>query len=136
MRRNTLDSIIARCVVNDDGCWLWPQAQSQGGYGRCSVAGVAYYVHRYVYEQLRGPIPDRLQLDHLCRQPACANPDHLEPVTCRENLLRGNTFQAANAAKTRCPQGHPYDIFQRGERACRVCRRQSWREYTQRKRAG
>ena len=65
-------------------------------------------VHRVAYEAAVGPIPEGLQLDHLCRNTLCTNPAHLEPVTCRENLLRGNTLQAANAAKTHCPYGHPY----------------------------
>jgi hypothetical protein len=74
-------------------------------------------------------------LDLLCRNRRCVNPAHLEPVTTRQNLLRGETFQAANAAKTECPQGHPYDddntypIPNGGGRGCRKCRREADRRY-------
>lgn len=71
-------------------------------------------------------IPDDLQLDHLCRNRLCVNPSHLEPVTCRENVLRGNGRCAANAKKTHCPRGHAYAganllIGTKGERCCRKC---------------
>lgn len=113
------------------GCWLWSGAISNEGYGRFrfgvrgSKQGMA---HRFAYELLVGPIPQGLQLDHLCRTPACVNPAHLEPVTGRENLLRGDTFQARNAAKTSCVHGHPFDERNTewrptGGRACRECRR-------------
>lgn len=62
--------------------------------------------HRAVYEHLRGPIPVGLELDHLCRNTRCVNPAHLEPVTHRENALRGVGVSAINAAKTHCKYGH------------------------------
>ena len=68
----------------DTGCWVWQRAMTRGGYG--FRQGPA---HRYVYERERGPIPDDLTLDHLCRNPGCVNPDHLEPVTSAENTRRG-----------------------------------------------
>lgn len=81
-----------------------------------------------------------MQLDHLCRNRGCINPDHLEPVTCRENLLRGQTFQARNAAKTHCPHGHGYDegntrFNKDGSRACRSCERKRARKYMALRRA-
>jgi hypothetical protein len=89
--------------------------------------------HRFVYEQLGGLIPPGLQLDHRCRLRACVNPAHLEPVTARENLLRGATVTAANAAKTHCHAGHVFDdenTYRRGEwRYCRPCRRQAMRRW-------
>jgi len=83
--------------------------------------------HRISYELLKGDIPEGLDLDHLCRNRGCVNPDHLEPVTRKENLLRGNTIPAKHARKTHCPQGHEYTkgntfISKSGSRHCRKCR--------------
>ena len=95
-----------------NGCWLWTGACSRRGYG----AILADFpdrrmlcAHRAAYEMLVGPIPDGLQLDHLCRNRPCVNPAHLEPVTGRENVLRGTGFAAENAAKTHCVRG-PYQF--------------------------
>ena len=112
-------------ITFDDGCWNWAGSLSRYGYGR--IRGKPERLaHRVVYELLVGPIPEGLQLDHLCRNPRCVRPDHLEPVTHRENLLRGETFAARHAGKTHCPAGHPYDdantyISKRGQRKCRKC---------------
>ena len=110
------------------GCWLWTASTRRGGYGGFWSGGKTVRAHRYAYERWVGPIPDGLELDHLCRNPTCVNPDHLEPVTHRENTLRGETIAAANAAKTHCPQGHPYDerntyVYPNGRRNCRTCDR-------------
>lgn len=117
--------------VNAEGpCWEWTAAtMKQNGYGvfnRGRSDGTVL-AHRFSYELLVGPIPDGLQLDHLCRNRICVNPDHLEPVTQRENLLRGTTLPGQNARKDRCPQGHPYDRVYMGRgkpvRVCGTCRR-------------
>jgi hypothetical protein len=84
------------------------------------------YVHRVVYEALVKPIPVGLVLDHLCRVRHCVNPAHLEPVTQRENVLRGETAPAANKAKTHCVRGHPFSgqnliLRKSGVRECRTC---------------
>ncbi len=79
------------------------------------------YVHRYVYELLVGPIPDGFDIDHLCRVRNCVNPEHLEAVTHRENMLRGDTLAAANAAKTHCPKGHALDGRDTHGRYCTTC---------------
>ena len=109
------------------GCWLWVGTTSPNGYGRFWSKGRLAYAHRHAYERWVGPIPDGLQLDHLCRVRCCVNPGHLEAVTCRENLLRGETFQAANAAKTHCIRGHEFTpenthVRKGGGRDCRTCR--------------
>ena len=107
------------------GCWLWAGGNVRG-YGHFFWAGKTRKTHRVTYEEFVGPIPDGLHIDHLCRVPQCCNPDHLEAVTCRENLLRGDTWQARNARKTNCPAGHPYDAvhtYRRkgGGRSCLTC---------------
>lgn len=75
-------------VQGDDGCWIWRGTKSNG-YGRVSVDRRLHYVHRVVYALTVGEIPEGLQLDHLCRNRACCNPAHLEPVTASENVRRG-----------------------------------------------
>ncbi len=110
----------------DSGCWLWDNALLGGGYGQFSIDGRPVYAHRFSYIRTYGAIPDGLQLDHLCRTRHCVNPAHLEAVTCRENLLRGETLAAKHAAATHCPHGHAYDDTNtyrdpRGYRQCRKC---------------
>lgn len=129
---STLSRVLRRVDTQDPGrCWLWQGATGPTGYGRIRRTNLPsdgmVYVHRVTYEALVGPIPDGLVIDHLCRVRNCVNPKHLEPVTCRENLLRGHTGPAANLAKTECPSGHPYDAANTyhymGTRQCRACRR-------------
>lgn len=79
--------------VDASGCWLWLGAINSDGYGRMRDPRTSYgrmmQAHRFFYEQVRSPIPEGLQLDHLCRVRRCVNPEHLEPVTSRENVRRG-----------------------------------------------
>jgi len=117
-------------ITKTDTCWLWAEPL-RAGYGMIkNEGGRPVGAHRVVYELLVGPIPDGLHLDHLCRVRNCVNPTHLEPVTRRENILRGESFAAANRAKTHCPQGHEYNgmntrVSQSGKRHCRPC--DTWR---------
>ena len=114
--------------ATDRNCWLWIGTKDGSGYGLLYINGHLVKAHRFAYELLVGSIPEGLTIDHLCRNRACVNPDHLEPVTMRTNLLRGNGWAAQNARKAHCPQGHPFDeqntyYDPKGGRRCRVCRR-------------
>lgn len=120
-----------------DGCWIFAPL-NPNGYGHFWYQGRFHASHRVAYLLFRGPIPDGLVLDHLCRRPACVNPWHLEAVTQRENLLRADTFQARNAAKTHCDHGHAFDTVNTcisfdGSRRCRMCARESTRRSRARK---
>lgn len=119
------------------GCWIWHGCILKGGYGQIQWEGRRQYAHRVSYQIFKGEIFEGLFLDHLCRNRACVNPEHLEPVTPRENLLRGMTKAAENAKKTHCPEGHEYRIENtyirktrdrgRGCKTCRVAATRRWR---------
>jgi len=124
----------------NSGCWLWMAAVDKKGYAKVGYnrppRGYGMeFAHRVLYEQIRGPIPEGLDIDHLCRVRCCVNPDHLEPVTNAENHRRGI---ARNAKKTHCPQGHPYDFTYRNgnHRICRTCQNAHAAKYRLRKKAG
>lgn len=115
-----------------DACWEWTGEKTPKGYGRVRVvaAGELHraYAHRVSWELTHGPIADGLTIDHLCRNRACVNPKHMEPVTGRENTLRGQGASAVAARQTHCRQGHPLSgdnmrVLRNGRKqaAARVC---------------
>ncbi len=96
-------------VVQENGCWEWVGSLSENGYGFMSwKSRSCYRAHRYYYEREYGPIPEGLQIDHLCRNRKCVRPDHLEAVTRRENMMRGFGVGGINARKTHCLRGHAF----------------------------
>ena len=127
-RSPAIERLLKNVIVNSiTGCWEWQgRRKTKEGYGRI-YDGKDIFTHRYSYEYFREEIPEGLKLDHLCRNPPCVNPDHLEPVTTKENILRGIGLAAVNANKTHCVNGHPFDdvnTYQRptGGRGCKICR--------------
>jgi len=126
-RKSPASRFAAKYVVQPNGCWEWVAARNNGGYGKFTISRTGWMLaHRWSYLHYVGPVPDGLQLDHLCRNRACVRPDHLEAVTAQVNLLRGKTVAASNAAKTHCPRGHELagaNLYRRsdGRRECRAC---------------
>lgn len=125
---------LLRHVDASGDCWEWT-ASTTHGYGRFS----RQRSHRALYEMLVGPVPEGLELDHLCRNRACVNPDHLEPVTRRVNVLRSPLAAGARARQTHCHLGHEFTpantlISRRNQRECRACRRRRGNESQRRRR--
>lgn len=138
--------LATRIRIEENGCWTWLGAKSRGGYGNMDWKGSGVpnttVVHRIVWFWTHGKFPPAgLQLDHLCRNRACCNPDHLEPVTQLENYRRGIGNPAKH--KTHCKYGHPFDqqntrmsgTGQGRQRVCHTCKKTAGRKYAKRRRA-
>ena len=125
------------------GCMMWTAALRDGRYAYFSPEGRAgshVSAHIWSYEQKHGPVPGGMILDHFeCDRMACVHPDHVRPVTHRENTLRGDSPAARNLAKTHCDHGHEFTpantYVWHGDRYCRACGRERQRRYQARKRA-
>jgi hypothetical protein len=110
-------------VSKTDTCWNWIGGKDRDGYGQfCPSGSTIQRAHRYSYKTLVGPIADGMTIDHLCKNRACVNPDHMEVVTLKENILRGFSPAAQHARATHCKNGHELPVpNSRGKRTCKIC---------------
>lgn len=137
---NVVERLLKKIDRTDNGCWIWTGAMQSNGYGTAVVGYKQTTAHRHIYQATFGGLSKDLQLDHLCRNRACVNPNHLEPVSQRENILRGNGVAAINSKKTVCKNGHQYNehnTYQRirngrPERDCKVCRTEAVNRFKER----
>lgn len=126
---------FSRMHLVGDGCFDWTGSGDGKGYGKISVGGRMLRAHRVSYELFVGPIPDGMTIDHLCRNRGCVKFTHLEAVSLKENVHRGDTVAARNAAKTHCPSGHEYSAENMtarsvpNRRECKICMDRQRREY-------
>lgn len=130
--KKDLERFIAKIDFSEN-CWTWTN-KLDNGYGRFWLNNKLELSHRFAWLIWAGQIPANKQLDHLCRNRACVNPAHLEPVSIKENVLRGLGTSAQNARKIECSKGHQltgYNLYLRknGARACRTCSVNRTRQY-------
>jgi len=128
----TLEERFWPKVDKSGDCWVWTASKHPGGYGQIAMKPRGMRgAHRVAWEMLRGPVPEGMQLDHLCRNRACVNPAHMEVVDQRTNVLRGSGHTAVNARKTVCKRGHSLaDAYvHRGMRECRTCKLMKQKRY-------
>jgi len=137
-RRPILERFLEKFKVNlVTGCWEWTGTRAGTRYHEGIGYGILFShkdkgrtrfvaAHRFAYQHFIGEIPKGLEVNHLCNIPYCVNPSHLETITHRENILKGETIAAINASRTHCPHGHEYTkenthIDKEGNRECRAC---------------
>jgi len=126
VHNSPIQRFLQKITINSNGCWVWTGRLDYYGYGTMKVINKTKKSHRFIYEYYHGMICPDLTIDHLCRNKACSNPIHLEQVTNRENILRGNNPAAINARRTHCIHGHKYCTQNaytpfKGQRRCKWC---------------
>jgi hypothetical protein len=144
---NDQDRVKKSVRVDENGCWIWMYRKDKRGYGYATMPRrpenpLVMKAYKFSYIAFKGKPPAGLDLDHLCRVPSCVNPDHLEAVTHRENVMRSNAVTALNARKTHCKRGHKLagsnlieKEYKRGKfRDCRTCVNTRKRRYALEKR--
>lgn len=135
------DPLVSLSPKDSGQCWIWKGGYNSNGYPRYSPkSGMGTIPYRIAWTYLKDDIPNGFHLDHLCRNPGCVNPNHLEPVTSRVNALRSNNPLAQNARKTHCNRGHPFTDEntirdKENHRHCRICSRMSNTVWARNKRA-
>jgi hypothetical protein len=145
-QEEVLSRFLAKVCFKKSDCWEWNGAIDEHGYGRFHVPGTKSEVitaHEFSYCLFIGPVSKGLELDHLCHNPKCLNPDHLEQVTHQKNMVRGLAFNPnrGNCLKTHCIHGHPLDetntyISKDGHRHCLACITERARKYSRLKHPG
>ncbi len=124
-----------RVDIKANGCWIWTGTKNEDGYGLVHLGGKREYVHRVMYQMFVGPVNNNRELDHLCRNPSCCNPLHLEAVSSRENSIRGNHPLFVIHRERRCRKGHdlsnPLNVrtSRDGRTRCKVCATEYQRRY-------
>lgn len=138
-----MSSFYNKCEVIDTGfttpCWQWTAYIDKDGYAKVHINKKNYRAHRWIWEFERGPISKELEIDHLCRNRACQNTDHMELVTNLENTRRGNACY--NRYKIECLRGHPYsgtnlylELHSEGiKRRCKICRKAQQAKYNEKR---
>ncbi len=141
MNEVVLDRLWSKVEFTTD-CWNYLGGKGSGGYGRFWLNKKIVLPHRLAYEQYKGKIPEGLVIDHLCKNPSCVNPSHLEAVTQKENLIRSDNFIGRKMLQTHCIYGrHPLsgkNLYRRKNnmRSCRKCDVRRSREYQERRKLG
>lgn len=132
IRTQSDGNALPKFFVDSNGCWIWTRGGNTAGYVQWKERGEdrGRNIHVVFWEVFNGPVPDGLEVDHLCRVRRCVNPAHMEVVTHKVNTLRGDNPTAINARKTHCKRGHKFtsentDIqpINRGRYLARVCRK-------------
>lgn len=122
MRGKPLEERFWRLVDKTEDCWMWTGHKNPEGYGNFANKGVTWKAHRLAYTLVVGEIPEDMTLDHDCNNPPCVRPDHLQPMSRVDNVMKGNGACVRNRDKTHCKYGHEFIAGISHGRPCRVCK--------------